>query len=174
MPEFPRNVISDLVRPDTDLANAGSLVLNYVSGDDTNTGPVDLSVPCMPDIVPQPDFRAVVDLIRRSREAAFRAVNTHLIDLYWKIGEYISQRVKSENWGDAVVVSLADFIARTEPGAKGFSDKNLWRMRQFYEAYRDEPKLSTLLREISWSNNRAIMTRCKSVEEREFYLRLCK
>ena len=127
----------------------------------------------MPELVPQPDFAAVVELIRRSRAAAFRAVNTHLIDLYWNIGEYISHRIESENWGDAVVVNLADFIARTEPGAKGFTDKNLWRMRQFYKTYRDEPKLSTLCREISWSNNRSIMTRCKSVEEKEFYLRLC-
>jgi predicted nuclease of restriction endonuclease-like (RecB) superfamily len=126
----------------------------------------------MPDLIPQPDFTAVVDLIRRSRSEALRAVNTHLIDLYWKIGEYISQRVEIENWGDSVVVNLADFIAKSEPGAKGFSDKNLWRMRQFFEAYRDEPKLSSLVREISWTNNLAILTRCKTVEEKEFYLRL--
>src|SRR5437667_6620150 len=125
----------------------------------------------MADIIPQPDFSAVVDLIRHSRQAAFRAVNTHLIDLYWNIGEYISRRIESENWGESVVTNLADFIARSEPGAKGFSDKNLWRMRQFYEAYRDEPKLSSLVREIGWTNNLVILTRCKTLEEKEFYLR---
>ncbi len=45
-------------------------------------------------------------------------------------------------------------------------------MKQFYETYKDAPKLSPLLREISWSNNLAIMTRCKTIEEKEFYLRL--
>lgn len=42
---------------------------------------------------------------------------------------------------------MADYLIRTEPELKGFSDKNLWRMKQFYEAYKDNPKLSALLRE---------------------------
>ena len=45
-------------------------------------------------------------------------------------------------------------------------------MMQFYETYRDQPKLSALLRELSWSHNLAIMSRSKRDEEREFYLRL--
>lgn len=47
-------------------------------------------------------------------------------------------------------------------------------MKQFYETYKDFPKLSTLLREISWSHNLAIFSRCKSAEERAFYLKLAK
>jgi len=47
-------------------------------------------------------------------------------------------------------------------------------MKQFYETYKDFPKLSTLLREISWSHNLAIFSRCKTAEEREFYLKLAK
>src|SRR5690606_4640344 len=57
---------------------------------------------------------------------------------------------------------------------KGFSDKDLWRMKQFYEAYKDFPKLSTVLREISWSHNLAIFSWCKTIEEREYYLKLAK
>ena len=45
-------------------------------------------------------------------------------------------------------------------------------MKQFYEAYKDFPKFSTLLREISWSHNLEIFSRCKTEEEREFYIRL--
>jgi predicted nuclease of restriction endonuclease-like (RecB) superfamily len=45
-------------------------------------------------------------------------------------------------------------------------------MRQFFETYRGEPKLSTLLRELPWSSNLHILTRAKQPEEREFYLRL--
>ncbi len=47
-------------------------------------------------------------------------------------------------------------------------------MKQFYETYKDFPKLSTLLREIIWSHNLAIFSRCKTIEEREFYLKLAK
>jgi hypothetical protein len=39
---------------------------------------------------------------------------------------------------------------------KGFSDKNIWRMKQFYETYKDFPKLSPLVREISWTHNLAM------------------
>lgn len=45
-------------------------------------------------------------------------------------------------------------------------------MKQFYEAYKDFPKLSPLLREISWTNNLAIFSRCKTDEEKEFYIRM--
>jgi predicted nuclease of restriction endonuclease-like (RecB) superfamily len=73
-----------------------------------------------------------------------------------------------------VVTDLAKHIQQNEPEIKGFSDKNIWRMKQFYESYKDSPKLSTLLREISWSHNLAIFSRCKTVEEKEFYLKLTK
>lgn len=72
------------------------------------------------------------------------------------------------------MTELAKFIQSHEPEIKGFSDKNLWRIKQFYETYKDFPKLSTLLREISWSHNLAIFSRCKTAEEREFYLKLSK
>jgi predicted nuclease of restriction endonuclease-like (RecB) superfamily len=47
-------------------------------------------------------------------------------------------------------------------------------MKQFYETYKDFPKLSPLVREISWTNNMLIFSRCKTTEEKEFYLRLVK
>ena len=46
-------------------------------------------------------------------------------------------------------------------------------MKQFYETYRDNEKLSPLVREIPWTSNLLIMTGCKTDEARELYLRLC-
>ena len=69
-------------------------------------------------------------------------------------------------------MELAKYIQQNEPDIKGFSDKNLWRMKQFYETYKDFPKLSPLVREISWTHNMLIFSRCKTVEERAFYLKL--
>jgi len=119
-------------------------------------------------------FAEIILLIKQSQINAIRAVNAELINLYWKIGEFISQRIEQAEWGDAVVSQLANYIQNNEPGIKGFSDKNIWRMRQFYETYKNFPELSTLLREISWSHNLLIFSRCKTFEEREFYLRLSK
>lgn len=47
-------------------------------------------------------------------------------------------------------------------------------MKQFYESYKDFPKLSALSRQLSWSHNLAIFSRCKSIEEREFYPNISK
>ena len=69
---------------------------------------------------------------------------------------------------------LAHYIKTNEPEIKGFSDKNIWRMKQFYESYKDCPKLVPLVREISWTNNMLIFSRCKTIEEKEFYLKLVK
>lgn len=101
-------------------------------------------------------------------------MNTELIDLYWKIGEYISKKVQAAEWGHSIVDRLAEYLQHNDPDLKGFSNKNLWRMKQFYESYKDSPKLSTPLREVSWSHNLSIFSRCKTIEEREFYLKLAK
>ncbi len=117
-------------------------------------------------------FRDVVVLIEHARQRAFHAVNIDLIDLYWSIGELISRRIASDGWGKSTIISLASFIRRRDPNARGFSSQNLWRMRQFYETWRGEKKLSALLRELSWTNNLLILGKCKRTEERAFYLGL--
>jgi predicted nuclease of restriction endonuclease-like (RecB) superfamily len=98
-------------------------------------------------------FTDIVQLIKQSRTNAIRAINAELINLYWNIGEYISNKIKKSEWGDSVVTELARFIQQNEPELKGFSDKNIWRMKQFFETYKDFPKLSPLVREISWTHN---------------------
>lgn len=118
-------------------------------------------------------FADVVGMIRSAKQRAYSAVNSELIDLYWHIGQYITKRVEEAAWGKAVVEQLADYIRSQEPNSEGFSKQNLWRMKQFYETYKDASEiLSTLSREISWSHNTLIMSRCKTMEEREFYMRM--
>ena len=120
------------------------------------------------------DFDEVLRLIETARTRAFVAVNTTVIQLYWSIGEYISRKIADEDWGKGTVTALADHIRRRHPGRSGFSASNLWRMRQFFELYRGEPKLAPVVRELPWTHNMLIMSRCKREEEREFYLRLCR
>ena len=120
----------------------------------------------------EPSFREIVGLIHQARQQAFRTVNVGLIDLYWGIGERINQRIASEGWGKSTIVSLAAYIRRRDPNARGFSAQNLWRMRQFYETWHGRKRLSAPLRELSWTNNLPILGKCKRPEEREFYLGL--
>lgn len=117
-------------------------------------------------------FAEVVNLIHSARQRAFQAVNTTLIDLYWQVGEYISRKIESAEWGDGVVEQLAAYIARTQPGLRGFTRANLFRMRQFYEIYQGDTKVSALPRQLTWTHNLIIISQSKREEEREFYLRM--
>ena len=122
-----------------------------------------------------PQFNEVLEMIKAAKQKVFAAVNTSLIDLYWQIGCYISQQVEKSGWGKSVVEELANYIRTRESNSEGFSKQNLWRMKQFYETYKDAPEiLSTLVREISWTNNTIIFSSCKTEEERDFYLRMCQ
>jgi len=117
-------------------------------------------------------FSEIVHLIGASRLRAMKAVNTTLIELYWQVGEQISRHIAAGEWGDGTVDRLARFIAQAEPGARGFSRPNLFRMKQFYEAYRDFQIVSALLRQLPWTHHLTILGQCKLPEEREFYLRM--
>ena len=118
------------------------------------------------------EFSEVVTLIQAARNKSFQAVNTALIELYWQIGSYISRKIENAEWGDGVVEQLAAHIARTQPGLRGFTRPNLFRMRQFYETYRQDEKVSALMRQLSWTHNLIILSQGKRQEEREFYLRM--
>jgi predicted nuclease of restriction endonuclease-like (RecB) superfamily len=120
----------------------------------------------------QQQFTEITTLIASAKARAYQAVNKELVTLYWQVGEYLHNKVKSNVWGKSVVKDLADYIQKSEPNIKGFSSQNLWRMKQFYETYSENEKLSTLSRELSWSHNMEILSAANSMEEREFYMKL--
>ncbi len=118
------------------------------------------------------DFISVVELIQYARENTIRKVNEELILLYWNVGKYISEQLELQKWGSSYVDELALFISENCPGVKGFNRRGLYRMKQFFETYKDKEFVSTLLTQISWSNHLAILSSSKSDEEREFYIKL--
>ena len=117
-------------------------------------------------------FNDVLNLIESAKQRAYRAANTELIDLYWAIGQYVSQKINTEGWGKNTVQLLANYIQLHQPSLRGFSAQNIWRMRQFFEVYQHDIKLSALLRELPWTHNLTILSRSKRPEEREFYLKM--
>ncbi|MBP9777718.1 MAG: hypothetical protein KBD25_00885 [Rickettsiaceae bacterium] len=98
-------------------------------------------------------FNHITDLIIQAQHKTFKLVNRSLINLYWQIGQYISNETQKNNWGKQTVEQLASYIAANNIEKRGFSARNLWRMKQFYECYKDYPKLSALLTEINWTNH---------------------
>lgn len=144
----------------------------------------------------QQQFTHISDLIADAKRRAFQAVNKELVMLYWQIGEYVSQQVAAKTWGDGTVQALAEYINRQDPTLKGFTKRGLYRMRQFYETYADTASLSAtvqevilkmlnqlkvadnqsekfvsaLLTQITWTHHLEILSGCKSLEERYFYI----
>ncbi len=117
-------------------------------------------------------FDQVVNIINQARENAFRKVNEELILMYQTVGKFLSERAKEAAYGDGYIDALSEYIQDRFPGIKGFNRRGLYRMKQFYELYAKNEKVSPLVTQLSWTNHLLIMSGCKSDEEREFYIRL--
>ena len=115
----------------------------------------------------------IIGEIRKSRYKAYQAVSRQLLELYLFVGKNIYEKIEVAKWGEGVVERLSKDLQREFSDMKGFSVQNLWRMKQTYETYKDYKKLSTLLRELSWSHNVLILHHTKSIEEKEFYIKTC-
>ncbi len=83
------------------------------------------------------EFEHIVTLIQQSRSRAYQAVNAELVNLYWQVGQYTSIKLSQSVWGDKTVEELAKYIERKEPQITGFSKRGIYRMRQFYETYKN-------------------------------------
>lgn len=115
----------------------------------------------------------LISIIKQSKQNALRKVNEELINMYWKVGEYLSKASEYTSFGDAFIDNIANEIQSAFPGIKGFNRRGLYRMKKFYETYASDEFVTTLLSQISWSNHLAIMSKSKSEEERHFYISLC-
>ena len=107
-----------------------------------------------------------------SQYEALKAVNKELINLYWEIGKNIVEKQELFGWGKSVVQNLSSELQKEFVGMKGFSERNLWNMRNFYIEYKDNIKLQTLSAQIGWSHNIAIFQKTKDELQREFYIKM--
>ena len=119
------------------------------------------------------DFSKLITIIDDARSRALKAVNAELIQMYLDVGACLSDLCAQSEFGDGIIDQVASFIARENPNIKGFNRRGLYRMKQFYEAYRGDEFVSPLVTQISWTNHLLILSGCKSREERHFYLALC-
>jgi predicted nuclease of restriction endonuclease-like (RecB) superfamily len=114
-------------------------------------------------------FTEIKILIDNARNDALKSVNTELIKLYWNIGLFISQKLADSVWGDKTIAQLADYLQQQGAEYKGFNRRNLYRMKQFYDAYSENEIVSPLVTQLSWTNHLLILSKTKTIEERQFY-----
>lgn len=95
--------------------------------------------------------KEIKNRILKSQYEALKKVNKELIRLYLSIGEDIVNKQSKYGWGNSIVEKLSDELRKEFVGIKGFSQRNLWNMRNFYIEHKDNLKLQTLSAEIGWS-----------------------
>lgn len=162
-------------------------------------------------------FGEVIDIILQHKCRASRAVNNELLFTAWHVGEYVSAKLKSEEWGSKVVTQLSEYIRSQRPDIKGYSRRSIYNMVMFYDEYSSETfnatvekylnsefvqprtariqanqptqetavivqtasaqlvqptsgQMPQILELTTLSNHIEILCRCKSTEERMFYI----
>jgi predicted nuclease of restriction endonuclease-like (RecB) superfamily len=119
-------------------------------------------------------FAEVKERVRAAQYQALKAVNKELVGLYWDIGRLIVERQTDAEHGAAIAERLAEDLRREFPGVSGYSRRNIFYMREFYQTYSALPKVQPLVAQIGWTHNLVILQRCKDPLEREFYLRMTR
>lgn len=117
-------------------------------------------------------FDDIVKIVESAKARTYRKVNEELILMYQEVGKYISEKSKEASYGSNFMKNVADFFSENYPDLKGFTSRGLYRMKQFYELYKDDEKVSPLVTQLSWTNHLKIMSGSKSKEERQFYIEL--
>lgn len=140
--------------------------------------------------------RMLTDIKTRIRTAQVKAAfaaNREMIVLYWDIGRMIAERQKREGWGAAVIPRLARDIRNELPEVKGFSERNIKRMLQFFGEYPTlfsigprpvaqlpaaEPAAvgvgaegQRLVAQLPWAHNVLLMQKVKDLPTRHWYMR---
>ncbi len=116
-------------------------------------------------------LQSVKEAIQKERTRAIQQLTRSLILVYWEIGKQIVDSQKAHGWGKSIVEQLAKDLQEAYPSRTGFSARNLWDMRRFYETYSDFPNLRQLVAEIPWGHHLLIMQKTSSIEEKEYYLK---
>ncbi len=118
------------------------------------------------------NFKQIVELVEKRKNNAYKKVNEELILLYLEVGKFLEELKENSKYGDKITTKASEFMRSNYPNIKGFTKRNIERMIQFYNIYRDDEIATPLVTQLSWTNNLLILSGTKSKEERHFYLKL--
>jgi hypothetical protein len=113
-------------------------------------------------------FAEIRQILIGARQTAYKAVNFAMVTAYWNIGRLIvedeQQGSTRAEYGKAVLADLS--VRLTEEFGKGFDERELRRIRQFYLAF---PKWDALRPELSWTHYR-LLIRVQDEDARQWYM----
>lgn len=114
--------------------------------------------------------------IQSSQIKAHIKVNIELLTLYWELGSMIVKKQKLSSWGDGFIDDISKDLKKEFPDLKGFSTTNIKYMKKWYLFWSIEKSPQAVdffenkIFQIPWGHNREIITKCKSLNEANFYI----
>lgn len=117
---------------------------------------------------------AIKSYIQQAQIKAVLSANKELIQLYWHIGKIITEKQMINGWGSNTIEKLAQDLQSAFPGLQGFSKRNLFRMRAFYQEYAKVPQAVAQIEPlpifgIPWGHNAVLLEQVKNLDERLWY-----
>lgn len=126
--------------------------------------------------------------IRQAQTKAIFAANAEMIGMYWDIGRMICERQQMAGWGAGVIPLLALDLKNELPEMKGFSERNIKLMAQFFREYpsfsaigqravaqlgstNSETEIGLLpVANLCWAHNVLLMQKIKDLPTRNWYM----
>lgn len=96
-------------------------------------------------------FEQVHSIIHLHRSRALQVVNNESLLICWNVGQYVSEKLKTSNWGSKVVTQLSEYLRTKDPSLKGYSRSSIYNMVSFFESY-SSPQFTQLLSSIKTDN----------------------
>ena len=125
----------------------------------------------MKEIIEKEEFNSIVrtikNEIKNTQIKTMLSANKNLIMMYFRIGKVLSENSK---YGNSFIKNISHSIRLEYPGIKGFSERNLMRMKRFYNEYKNEKKLPQLVAHLPWGHNVVLMEKIKDIKVRKVYI----
>ena len=113
-------------------------------------------------------FAEIREVLVTARRTAYKAVNFAMVTAYWNVGRLIVEDEQQGNtraeYGKAILADLSKRL--TDEFGKGFDERELRRIRQFYLVF---PKWDALRPELTWTHYR-LLIRIQNEQARLWYM----
>jgi len=124
----------------------------------------------------------IIAEVKMTRVVIANKLSASVTQLYWNIGKRLSSEKLEKGYGGKVVEQLSVDLKSEFPDTEGFSPRNLWDMKRFYEFYAEtEQKLQQtvsvsgnnippqVVAVLPWGHNRLILSKIKNKQEALYY-----
>ncbi|MCL2596410.1 MAG: PDDEXK nuclease domain-containing protein [Paludibacter sp.] len=118
-------------------------------------------------------LRYIITEIKSTRVTLAHRINSGMMQMYWNIGKRLSVEKIEKGYGASVVKRLSADLQQEFPETTGFSPRNLWNMKNFFEFYAlADEKMQRSVALLPWRHNILIISKVKTLEEAKYYIEI--